>query len=252
MKIQKKALPALIVVSIVSTAAVMADTLEFKNGRVLEGNYQGGTAQTIRFQSGAETKAYERSDIVALTLTPPKSGAGAAITGPAAAAGASQPAPAATIPAGTRLQVRMVDGVDSSKDQAGKRFAGKLEAALVVNGATVAPVGTTVHGQLVQAEQAGRIAGQSVLSLALTDILINGQATPLMTSSVTLAGQAEGRQTARRAAGGAIIGGMAGNAGAGAAVGAGTAGIRPGEAVGVAPGSLVEFSLSQPLTVQSR
>lgn len=48
---------------------------------------------------------------------------------------------AATIPAGTTLVVRTIDGISSS-DQAGKRFAGKLDYALVPTGARTLPLTT--------------------------------------------------------------------------------------------------------------
>jgi hypothetical protein len=149
---------------------INADTLELKNGQVVEGNYQGGTAQTLRFQTGSETKVFQRGEVVALTLTgaapasnPSGSGAGAAIGGEVAAAigaGAGQSGKTITVPVGTALQVRMVDGVDLSRDQAGKRFTGTLEANLSVNGVVIAPAGTAVHGQLAQAQQAGRRGSQ--------------------------------------------------------------------------------------------
>jgi len=91
-----------------------------------------------------------------------------------------------------------------------------------------------------------------VLSLVLTDMVLNGNATPLSTSPVTMSGQAEGRQTGRRAAVGAAIGGIADGgegAGKGAAIGAGTAAIKKGQAVSVPPGALIEFTLSQPVTL---
>ena len=257
-------LPAALGALLMFGAAAKADTLELKSGQVVEGTYQGGTAQTIRFQAGNETKVFQRNEVVALTLTggasattAPNAGASSTISGgatAAAGAGASQAAQTVTIPAGTTLQVRMVDGVDSSKDQAGKRFTGTLESNLSANGVTLAPAGTTVHGQLAQAQQARRVAGQSALSLVLTDIVLNGEAKPLSTEPVTLTGQAEGRQTARRGAGGAMIGGIAGGgegAAKGAAIGAGSAAIRKGQAVSVASGALLEFRLTQPLTVQT-
>lgn len=246
---------------LVMVASMQADTLELKNGQVIEGVFQGGTAQTVRFQTKNETKVFQRNDIVAVTFTGPavaNAGGSAPSTGEAApgtsGSGASSVGKAVTVPAGTRIQVRMDDGVDTSKDSTGKKFTGKLESALSANGVAVAPPGSVVHGQVARAEQAGRVAGQSTLSLVLTDILVNSQAIPLTTQPVTVSGQAEGRQTARRGAAGALIGGIAdGGEGAakGAAVGAGTAAVRKGQAVVVPPGSLLEFNLSQPLTLQT-
>ena len=47
-----------------------------------------------------------------------------------------------TVPAGTRILVRMVDSVDSSKQKAGYRFTAALEANLQAYDVTVAQKGT--------------------------------------------------------------------------------------------------------------
>ena len=58
-----------------------------------------------------------------------------------------------TVPAGTRLLVRMIDGVDSSKQQAGYHFTANLETNLQVDNRVVAPAGTTVYGRLPNAKR---------------------------------------------------------------------------------------------------
>src|SRR5215472_5657356 len=137
-----------------------------------------------------------------------------------------------TVPAGARLIVRMNDSVDSSKQQVGYRFTASLETNLEADGMVVAPKGTTVHGRLTEAESAGRMSGGANLTLELTDIVINGSAIPIMTSSFSVQSKGKGEKTARRVVGGAglgaLIGGIAGG-GTGAAVG-----VLSGGAVGTA------------------
>jgi len=249
---------------------VQADVLELKNKSILEGNYVGGTSDTIRFQVGADTKVIPTGEIMALTFTganskagassqpAPNSGAtGAAVgvaAGGAAAAAGSQSAAASTpvtIPAGTELAVVMDNGVDSSRDSVGTRFTGKLQKDVVVNGQVAIPTGSMVAGQLNQAKEAGRLAGQSMLGLTLTSITLHGQQLPLATEDVTLAGSQEGRKTARRAGAGAAIGALA-NGGEGAAKGAaigGAASMGKGDAAAVPPGAVVPFRLKQPITL---
>jgi len=53
----------------------------------------------------------------------------------------------AQIPAGTQLYVRMNPSSSGSAYKAGDDFHGALERALEVNGQTIAPVGTLVHGE---------------------------------------------------------------------------------------------------------
>ena len=165
-----------------------------------------------------------------------------------------------TVPAGTRILVRTVDSIDSSKQKAGFRFTATLETNLMAEDTVIAPRGTTVYGQLVQASSAGRIKGSSQLELQLTDILINDTAYPLLTSSYEVKGKGEGGNTAKKVIGGAglgaLIGGLAGGGkGAGigvlAGAGAGTAvaASKKGQQLQIPSESLLEFRLEQPVAL---
>src|SRR5262244_4104718 len=46
-----------------------ADTLELKDGRVLQGKYLGGTQTVLRFQVNGDVQTFPTNDIVALTFT---------------------------------------------------------------------------------------------------------------------------------------------------------------------------------------
>jgi hypothetical protein len=162
-----------------------------------------------------------------------------------------------TVAAGTRILVRMVDSVDSSKQKAGYRFTATLEANLQAYDVTVAPRGTTLYGVLTQASSSGRFKGSSQLTLELTDIVINGTAYPLMTTDYEVKGQGEGGNTAKKVLGGtglgALIGGIAGGgkgagigALAGAATGTAVAATKKGEQVSVPSETLLEFRLAHP------
>jgi hypothetical protein len=162
-----------------------------------------------------------------------------------------------TVQAGTRILVRMVDSVDSSKQKAGYRFKATLEANLQAFEVTVAPKGTTVYGVLAQASSSGKFKGSSQLILELTDIVINGTAYPLMTTDYEVKGKGEGGNTTKKVLGGAglgaLIGGLAGGgkgAGIGALAGAGAgtavAATKKGEQVSVPSESLLEFRLEHP------
>ncbi len=49
--------------------AAAADTLELKDGRVLQGKYLGGTQAILRFELNGEVQTFSTNDIVALTFT---------------------------------------------------------------------------------------------------------------------------------------------------------------------------------------
>jgi hypothetical protein len=170
---------------------------------------------------------------------------------------AAQSSRKVTVPAGTRILIRMIDSIDSSKQKAGFRFTATLETNLQVDNVVVVPRGTKVYGRLATAQSAGRMSGSSALTLELTDIMINGTAYPLLTSTYEVKGKGEGSKTAKKVVGGAglgaLIGGIAGGgkgAGIGALAGAGAgtavAASKKGEQLSIPSESLLEFRLQQP------
>jgi len=165
-----------------------------------------------------------------------------------------------TIPAGQSILIRMIDGVDSSKNQVGDIFHASLETDLNLNGLLVARKGADVYGRLAQAKEAGHFAGSSELQLELTRVVIDGHEYPLVSSDYTLQGKGRGKNTAEKVGGGAalgaIIGALAGGgkgAAIGAGVGAGAGGtiqvLTRGQQVRVPSETVSEFRLQQPVTV---
>jgi hypothetical protein len=261
--------------------SVSADTLELKDGRVLQGKYLGGTQAVLRFEVSGEVQTFRTIDAVALTFTGgPGATAQPAAPAPAAAPdtpppapqsnlapqAAAPPAPAApsgstvTLPAGQSLLVRMIDGVDSSKNHVGDVFHASLETDLNVNDTLVARKGTDIYGRLANAKEAGKLAGSSELQLELTRIVIDGKDYPVVSSDYTLQGKGRGSDTAKKVGGGAalgaIIGAIAGG-GKGAAIGAGVGGgagagvqiLTHGQQVKVPSETLLEFRLQQAAAV---
>ena len=165
-----------------------------------------------------------------------------------------------TVPAGTRVLIRLIDSIDTTKQKTGFRFTASLETNLQADNTVVAPRGTIVYGQLVQASSAGRMAGSSQLMLELTDIVVKDTPYPMLTSTYEVKGKGEGSKTAKKVLGGAglgaLIGGIAGG-GTGAAIGvlAGAAGgtaiaaSKKGEQLSIPSESLLEFRLEQPLSL---
>ena len=256
---------------LLATAAA-ADTLELKDGRVLQGRYLGGTRAVLRFEVDGAVQTFSTNDIVAVTFTNnagrSDASSGSLPTNPPPQSSASPPqatAPSSggdsvTLPAGQSLLVRMIDGVDSSKNNVGDVFKASLETDLVVNDTLVARKGTDVYGRLANAKEAGHIKGSSELQLELTRIVIDGRDYPIVSSDYTLTGKGRGKNTAEKVGGGAalgaIIGAIAGGgkgAAIGAGVGAGAGGavqvFTRGQQVKVPSETLLEFRLQQPATV---
>jgi hypothetical protein len=261
---------AAVALGLLFAGGVVADTLELKDGRVVQGRFLGGTQALMRFSVNGQVQTFNVSEIVALTFTSNYSAAaGAPEPAPAPAPQAAAPAPAPvapggpiTIPAGQSLLVRMIDGVDSKKNNVGDIFHASLETDLNLNGVLVARKGTDVYGRLAEAKEAGHFSGSSELQLELTRMVINGQDYPVVSSDYSLKGKGRGANTAQKVGGGAvagaIIGAIAGGgkgaaigAGAGSAAGAGVQVFTRGQQVKVPSETLLEFRLQQPVTVNA-
>ena len=251
---------------LVSSAA--ADTLELKDGRVLQGRYLGGTQAVLRFEVDGNVQAFGVNDVVAVTFTHGSSANPAAAQAlppapaPVAQARPMEPGGSVTVPAGQSILVRMIDSVDSSKNHVGDIFHASLETDLMVNNTLVARKGTDVYGRLAEAKEAGHISGSSELQLELTRMVIDGHDYPVVSSDYTLQGKGRGSNTAKKVGGGAvagaIIGAIAGGgkgAAIGAGVGAGAGGavqvLTRGQQVKVPSETLLEFRLQQPATVSA-
>jgi len=256
---------AVLALGLFYVGAATADTLELKDGRVLKGRYLGGTQAVMRFEVNGEVQTFNTTDIVALTFTG-YSGSSAPAASPSPAMAPSNSfagAPSGgtvTIPAGQSMLVRMIDGVDSSKNHVGDVFHASLETDLTVGNTVVAKKGTDIYGRLAEAKEAGHFSGSSELQLELTRIVIDGHDYPVVSSDYTLQGKGRGSNTAKKVGIGAIAGtiiGAAAGGGKGAAIGAAAGGatgagvqvLTKGQQVKVPSETVLEFRLQQPATV---
>lgn len=247
-----------------------ADSLELRNGSLIRGKFVGGTENEISFQVGSSIQKYNVADIVSVkfdseaegndTLRHRRSSLSSETDAPRDSA---LRAPAfVTIPAGTRISVRMIDGVDSTKNHPGDRFQASLQEPLTAEGNVVVPKGSDVYGRLAESKESGKFAGRSQLQLELTGIVVNGQTVPVVTGEYEVTGKSRGASTAKRTVGGAAVGSIIGaiaGGGKGAAIGAGVGGaagagseiITKGDQVKVPSETLLDFTLQQDLSIPS-
>ncbi len=167
------------------------------------------------------------------------------------------------VPAGSRVSVRMTDAIDSSKNTPGQEFRGSLDAPLIAGNRVAIPAGTPCTVALEQAQEAGRIKGQSELQVRLRSIEYHGDRHRVNSSVVVETGKKRGRQTVERtgigAAAGAVIGALAGG-GKGAAIGSAAGGgaglgynfFTHGSQVKIPSESVLTFRLEAPLSVERR
>src|SRR4051812_29523493 len=224
------------------------------------------TASTRKSPSTARstTKTYSDTNTSAASNNNSMS-AGASMGGYGGNMTASTPAPPpppppVEIPAGTALSVRMLDSVDSDKNQVGDHFRATLEQPIYVDNKVAIPANADVEGQVVDLATAGHFKGQSQLALELTRVSYNGHSYSINTNKWSKTGGSRGKRTAATVGGGAalgaIIGAIAGGgkgaaigAGVGAGAGTGVQAATKGEQIHVEPETVLNFRLDQPITV---
>jgi len=257
---------SLFVAICLATSPGWADSLELKNGSLINGTFMGGTESEISFQVGSSVQKYDRADIASLKFES-ETAARDLQTGPASshlndsgAAAATQAPSFFTIRAGTHISVRTIDLIDSTKNHVGDRFQASLEEPLTIDGNVVVAKNADVYGRLAESKKSGTFTGKSELQLELTGVVVNGQTMPLVTGEYELKGKSRGASTAKRTIGGAavgtIIGAIAGGgkgAGIGAAVGGGAGAgseiITKGDQVKIPSETLLDFTLQQDVSI---
>jgi hypothetical protein len=181
-----------LIVCFVLAASAAADVLETRKGRAVEGTFRGATEQMIHFEVGGALQAFPVAEVRAVRFgktKAPTAGQGAAAVQPTRTTGtAAQPPRAAaakprtlSVPAGTRLRVRMADSLDARRSTVDDRFAAILEAPLAIEGVTIAPAGSKVYGKVAEAKIGGPMG--SHLKLELTELMISGQTLEILTGT---------------------------------------------------------------------
>jgi len=233
-------------------AAMAAETVTLKDGRVITGAYVGGSPTEVKFVVDDQVQTVDVQDIVRIdfhtgsesTIVPKRHD----IEIPQAAGDWVR------LPAGTNLVIRMIDGVDSERNSVGQTFAASLDEPVVIDGQTVIPRGADVVVKLVDAKESGKLTGRTTLTLDLMSLKVNGRLVDVNTETVTEESSSRGGRTAKVAGGtavlGTIIGAIAGGGkgaaiglGSGAALGAGAEILTKGQRVKIPSETRLTFVL---------
>jgi len=156
--------------------------------------------------------------------------------------------------------VRLVDPIDSEKNQTGDSFHATLNHPLSINGDVVVPSGSDVQGHLVEVKSAGKFAGQSLVAMQLDSFTSGGQTYNIQTDQYKKQGSSRGKNTAEKtgigagvgAVLGALIGGGKGaaiGAAAGGGVGAGSQAVTKSQQIKLPSETVLSFTLQAPVTV---
>ena len=161
---------------------------------------------------------------------------------------------------GTQLAVRLIDPIDSEKNQTGDTFHATLNAPLTSDGEQAVPAGIELTGHLVDVKSAGKFAGQSVVVLQLDSLSSGGKTYSLQTDQYRKEGKSRGKNTAEKVGGGAILGGIIGaiagggkgaaiGTAAGAGVGGGAQAASKSQQIKLPSETVLNFTLQAPITV---
>jgi len=166
-----------------------------------------------------------------------------------------------TLPAETRISVRLIDSVSTETNKAGDTFLASLAEPLTVDGVTLFAKDTSVSGKVLTVGEPGRVKGLASISLQLTEIQPRkGSPLPLETQPFSETAKAEKKKDAAIIGAGtgigAAIGAIAGG-GKGAAIGAIAGGgsssgyvlATKGKQLEYPSETLMTFKLAEPLTV---
>jgi len=211
--------------------------------------------------SGSSTDATQTTasnqpapDTSSETAPPPPSNPGPATPPP-------PPAPKKfIIDQGTQITVRLIDPIDSEKNQTGDTFHATLNAPLTSDGEQAVPAGVELTGHLVEVRSAGKFAGQSLIAMQLDSLSSGGKTYNLQTDQYKKEGSSRGKNTAEKVGGGAVIGSIIGaiagggkgaaiGAAAGAGVGGGVQAATKGQQIKLPSETVLNFTLQAPITV---
>ncbi|HEX3821887.1 MAG TPA: BON domain-containing protein [Candidatus Sulfotelmatobacter sp.] len=161
---------------------------------------------------------------------------------------------------GTQLTVRLVDPIDSEKNQTGDTFHATLNAPLTSDGEEAVPSGVELTGHLADVKSASRFAGQSAVVLQLDSLKSGGKSYSIQTDQYTKKGSSRGKNTAEKVGGGAVLGSIIGalagggkgaaiGGAAGAGVGGGVQAATKAEQIKLPSETVLNFTLQAPVTV---
>jgi hypothetical protein len=223
-----------------------------QDGGVVEGKLSARDAQVVKVRAGRTTRSIPRKDIADVRVVDPNDKPAAL---PPMAKFREY-----TIPAGTKVSVRLGEGVNSATSKPGDAVSATLTDAVTIDGVQVLPAGSPVRGEVTAAEASGKVKGRASLAMDFRSVSAYGESYPLGAHFSMIAPstkKSDAKKIGIPAAGGAIVGAIIGGGkgaaiGAAAGGGAGTAAVlmTPGKEVGLASGTQVAVSTGAPIDVK--
>jgi hypothetical protein len=234
---------------VVFAMTLPGDSLILVNRSVVKGSLIGADSRLVRFAAGDQVKTYSLTEVESICF-----GELPAATGPVRPSGLNTTAPP-EIHAGTAMTVRLIDPVNSEVDQLGQTYRASLDQPLLIGGRVAIARGAGATLTLTSAQHAGHFAGRTVMTLELTELVVNDRVVQVATTNASVSSAARGGRSAGVIGGatalGAVVGGLAGG-GRGAAIGS-VSGVGAGTlAAGTLAGTKVKLPAETRITFSLR
>ncbi len=167
-----------------------------------------------------------------------------------------------TLPAGTKLTVRLDTAVNSKSSRVEDRVEATLTEALTQGDDTVVPVGSLLKGDVTAVEAAGKVKGRASLAMRFRSLAVTGHDSPydVVVGMSQLAPATKSEDYAKigipTAVGGIIGGILGGKKGALTGIviggGAGTAVVltTAGDEIDLPAGTILTMTLDQPVEIR--
>ena len=212
-----KRMTAILAAILVAGLPAHADVLHLRSGATIQGTFLGASVRELQFLGNdGVPRSYQVSDIDEIRFSSPP-------PPPPPPKPAPVRTPRVTIPAGTVVSVRLIDGIEASSAVAGQHFRASLDDPIMIGGNVVVPRGANAVVQVTKVVQGGKMKGSDELSLKLYSVAVKGRNVDLPANYAQFKTSGEGKPASRKTFGGAglgaAIGAIAGG-GSGAAIGA--------------------------------
>jgi hypothetical protein len=209
--------------------------------------FLGATSRQLRVEVNGEVQSYDVAQVQLVFFANPTD------TPPVPAATRADASIGIAIPSDTAITVRTIDSVNSDIARTGHTFMASPDEPVCVDGGSVIPRGADVMPKLVYDQQAGKLRGRTVLTLALVPVKANGHWVDVTSTDVRRESDSQTAKSAQTVGGvtasGAIIGGIA-RGGKGAAIGAGSCAVAGAGATVMTSGEKVVIPSETRLTLR--
>jgi len=228
---------------ILSATPVLGDVLTLKNGELVIGTFEGGSAQMIHFRtSDGDLRSIETVKVQQIQFgidrVPSRS-----------LSKENESLQPYIIPSGSRIVVRTADAVSSEKQKVGEEFRAVLDEPIILEGVEIVPRTAEVLGRITDVSDTARSAGTAELSLELTQLTVNGIRYAISTAEYSDVSARTVDPVVGRAGAGVGVGAVGAVTGAGAGAVPAIQIVTKGEKIIVPADTRLIFTLRTPLAI---